>query len=310
MIAIRQSYLVMTALTSCALAMGCAGKKSSDARAPTTSSTAIENTNDKPVIPGADDGLEVRSWVTDDRFGQVGRALAKLSADVNASSTDDTMSAELRARWEANGLRWTRLPAAALSDLERQLPAIKMRQASWIGWTTRWSEIFRGGSEPGVHRVSAPLIVSDDGQQQSAAQGSSRFIARTWTAPHASESSELAWRLRLELAVQTTRVEPPNSDLLKRPLSLGAERDGTVYERLTLETALEAGWVYVVTAEQPGIVWTVEPAAEPEQGDQTLGPQLPRPLTIGESMMTSMRATQAGERAKALLVLVPRVPTP
>lgn len=248
-----------------------------------------------PSIRGGTNGLEVRWWLTGDTNARVAAVLAPYAANPVPMTPAQTE------RWNLNGLRMVRAPLADLPALQSQLPPIAAIQSTWLGWAREWIEAMRG------RRVRPDRALLIDANPRELPAGSLRFLARAWSAPSASGPV-----LRIELATQLLEQAKLDiqSDPYASPVILPAEQEGEVFRGLTLAAALEPGFVYIITAEKPGIVWGEEtdqpeesPAAEP-----SFGPEVAGPLTLGQAMLSATAADTGSAPAKALVVLVPRVP--
>ncbi len=252
--------------------------------------------NFDPSIRGGTNGLEVRWWLTGDTNARVAAVLAPYI------SNPLPMTPAQAERWNLNGFRMVRAPLAHLPSLQSQLPPIAAIQSTWLGWAREWIEAMRG------RRVRPDRALIIDANPRELPAGSLRFLARAWSAPSASGPV-----LRVELATQLLEQSKLDiqSDPYARPAILPAEQEGEVFRGLTLAAALEPGFVYIITAEKPGIVWGEETDTPEERltNDPSFGPELPRPLTLGQAMLSATAADTGSAPAKALVVLVPRLPT-
>jgi len=242
-----------------------------------------------------DDGLEVRWWLADDSEGAVGRALAALGAE--ESPATETAAAS----WSLNGVRWMRLPASKLGELEAALPAVQQKEQGWMGWASTWTEVYRARAESGG------VVVADVEGSRLLAPGRARLIARCWTAPEFGTEGGLVQRLRLEMTVQSVSARRRGRDDLTGQGGTGIEDQGPVVRGLTVETALDEGFIEVITAERPGVVWGVDEAPAGETAGSGYGPPAPEVRTVGDVLMVTSGVGRGAPALKAVLVLVPRV---
>ncbi len=269
------------------------------------------------MLTTADSGIEIHWWITSDADHRVGARLARM---LEPALPQDPA---LRSLWRSAGLRLVRAPVSDMIPLERDLPASHMRRHQWVGWATRWTEIFRGRRAGG----RAPLIV--EGRRISLPMGTLRVLMRAWPGPDPQDHTRAI--VRLELAFQLHHPEPAAArSLLEPPTFTPLEEEGPVFRSLTLETSLEDGYIYIITAEAPDIDWHASDA-EPEPDDvipddvapskpadastQTagssgdpFGPPVSSALTIGQAMMTASGSESQIGSAKVLLIILPRAP--
>lgn len=274
----------------------------------------------EPILSTARHGVEVHWWIADDTDGAVAKVLSRYLSPL--MPTDD----DLRRRWQGNGLRMVRIPAEEITLLQRRLPPLRARRRLWVGWNSTWDEVFQGRRAGGA---GALLI---DGQRASLPAGVLRFIARAWPAPRLEGDALRGFTsppiARLELACQL-HIDPVlnAADVFQEPRQIPPQDAGPVFHTLTLETALEDGFAYVITSESPDVAWeSLQPADSPhppappappddaEDGAfdafaaEPLGPPSVRALTIGQAML-SARFEETGIRDFRVLVLIlPRCP--
>jgi len=258
-----------------------------------------------PIVTTADAGLEVHWWITDDTDGAVGRALA--------AWTDPAMPPDpaLRDAWSLNGFRMVRAPALDLAEISTRLPPVHMRQRQWVGWVTRWTEVFRGRRAGGA----VPLLI--DAQRRSLPRGTLRVLLRCWPSFEGTGDAPERAVARLELAFQMDESgDEPAQSAFAAPAVVAPQSEGEVFRALTFSGALEEGFIYIITGEAPGVEWKPgAPGRAPESGPsasgaatESLGPPVSAPLTLGEAMFTRRADEDAGPPVKALLVLLPRTP--
>lgn len=269
----------------------------------------------EPIVAASRHGLEVHWWIADDTDGVVGEALRAFAEPALP------LSPELRERWRVNGLRMVRLTVEQFDALQRTLPPLHARRRLWVGWVTQWQEIFRG------RRAGGPAGLLVDGQRRSLPAGALRLIARAWPAPGLAEEGHragaIAPQARLELALQLQAERPRSAtDVFEQPSLLPAEQEGTVFHPLTLETALEDGFVYLITSEDPQIEWSAgaAPAREPPppgaeeiplldvSPEDVFGPPASGALTLGEAMLSATYEETGARDFRVLIALLPRCP--
>lgn len=267
-----------------------------------------------PMLTTVDSGVEIHWWITSDADHRVGARLARM---LEPALPQDPA---LRSLWRSAGLRLVRAPIRDMISLERDLPASHMRRHQWVGWATRWTEIFRGRRAGG----RAPLIV--EGRRISLPMGTLRILMRAWPGPDPQDHTRAI--VRLELAFQLHLSEPAAArSLLEPPTFTPLEEEGPVFRSLTLETSLEDGYIYIITAEAPDIDWQASEDPDEEipddatpskqagastratgSGGDPFGPPVSSALTIGEAMMTASGSESQIGSAKVLLIILPRAP--
>lgn len=260
-----------------------------------------------PIVTTAETGIEVHWWIADDTDGAVGRVLANFAEPAHP---DDSA---LREAWALNGFRMVRAPALELDAIVASLPPVRIHQRQWVGWVTRWTEIFRGRRAGGA----TPLLI--DARRRSLDRGLTRALLRAWPSFDSEGDSPARAVARVDLAFQLSRV-PDEASLpaFATPEIVPPELEGDVFGALTLSDAMEEGFIYIITGETPGVTWRAgsgasgpppEPARAPERaGPDPLGPPVSAPLTLGEAMFTRRADENAGPPVKALLVILPRTP--
>lgn len=313
------------ASTAIALVGGCAPEPAAISPERAISTEAPQRgTDPAPVLTGVSEGVEVHWWLADDVGGGVGACLEPF---IEPPWPPDPA---LRERWEKSGLRLVRLPRAKFAALQSKLPAVRPRYRQWVGWPSTWIEIFRG------RRVgAAPLALA--GARFDPPAGISRMLMRCWPVP-GTEGDAVTLQLELLFQVQTRGAEA-SRDPFERPRIDPPEREGENIPAIALRAAIEDGYVYVITAETPGVVWP-KSSAPPQQRDgagfappiddaretaqasepsDAVGPPLPTALTeeeqpaprhvsFGEAMMTSTGEKPDAPRHKVVLVVLPRAP--
>jgi len=217
-------------------------------------------------------------------------------------------------RLRSAGLRLMRARRADLATLERELPPTRTRRREWLGWFSRWTEIFRGRRAGG----GAPLLVA--GRRESFDAGTLRLIARAWPAPglerHASP------RVRLDLAVQLVPDPKPLTEtIFEQPRAIDPAHAGHVFGETALELTLEDGLIYILTSAPPSASWDVgdEPASDPRPelppgppspgvDFRSFGPPASTARSVGEAMFSATSEETGSADLNVVLVLLPRAP--
>jgi len=269
----------------------------------------------EPIVVGAREGLEVTWWIADDQDGTVGSVLASFSPE---SPSSELIQDDL-ARLEASGLRLVRLPVSQFEPLMNAIPPVQPRYRRWVGWVTQWTEVFRGRRIGG----NAPIIVADE--RRLLPRGIVRLLARSWPSPPKETGGPP--RVRIELAIQIFSPEA-QPDPFSTPSLAKPETQGLIIRELVVNFEASPGSIYVLTSEEPSVVWkasqkreTAESAAgfapPPIEVDEnesaptafpTFGPPVESLRTIGQAMMSSSAEENGSRSIKAILVLYPREP--
>lgn len=262
----------------------------------------------EPIVSGNADGLEVHWWLADDSGGAIGAALAPYAADLQP---EDRVT---RTRWESSGLRLVRVPVDRWAAVAPLLVPLHQRTRDWIGWAPQWREVFRG------RRVGGEQPVVIEGERTNPERSLLRVLLRAWPAPPADPAVRRP-EVRAEIAFQLLPPDTTRRDPFARPKIVPPEEEGTILRRLTMQSALDPGYVYVLTAEAPGVTWEsrsdfpVEPSpASDEEADSSMeeliaGPPSSGPRTLGEAGLGASAAETKNRPAKAVIVFVPRVPS-
>jgi hypothetical protein len=197
------------------------------------------------------------------------------------------LSVETIQRWRASGLRIYAVPQDALSELETRLRLVGPVQRQWLGELPVWTDVAQGPwDEQG-------MTVEIAGDTVRLGPGRLRMLARAWTAPIQGDEGPRP-SLRLELVPQH---EPWQSEQEKLMLDAGLgkpdERRGLPIERLSVGASLTTDDALVIV-----------PMDAPEQ--LNLAPFKDPPRTFGQAML-SRPATETTARARAVLVILPRI---
>jgi len=198
-------------------------------------------------------------------------------------------------------------------QIEQSLPSIQQRHRQWVGWATRWTEVFRGRPTSGI----GPVII--DGAARTLPRGTLRVLARCWPAPAQATGPEGSFNVRIELLFQHVPEEAPTAAaVFTEPKVRLPEDEGELIASLSWTGALEPGFVYVIAPESPGLTWggTKKPAAPSDTSppDQPTpapvsGPAVRGPPTLGEAMMAWAPGEAARGAPKAVIMLLPRPPS-
>ena len=263
-----------------------------------------------PVISGSDaemaegvEGLEVVWWVAEDSDGRVAETLSTYEP------ADDVLDPTTREIWRENGFRMVRLPATEFSRLVVDLPPQTQLNRQWIGWSPRWTDMFRGRVAGG----DEPLLLN--GTRLNLPKGVARMICRIWRSPGSADGTGLPWMgvMRMEMAMQL--YDEPQVDaasFFMEPRMEPEENRGFIVTDLSASGLLSPGYMYVITGEKPLVEWWSdgEPPVTDSAGLSRPGPPAAPLRTLGEAMLTG-RADETGRfPVRVLVVLSPRLERP
>lgn len=300
------------ALLAASLLAGCAGDTRQEAAplpvpAPVPEASA-HPAPAEPIVTGATEGLEVHWWLADDSGGAIGAALAPYATDLQP---DDRAT---RGRWESSGFRLVRVPSDRWPTVEPALVPLHQRTKDWIGWTPQWREVFRG------RRVGGEQPIVIEGERTDLPRGLLRVLLRSWPAPPADPAVRRP-EVRVEIAFQLLPVDARSRDPFARPKIVPPEEEGAILRRLTMQSALDPGYVYILTAEAPGVTWerrSDSPVDAPASDDGERagamdelipGPPASGPRTLGEAGLGASVDETKNRPAKAVIVFIPRAPS-
>jgi hypothetical protein len=278
------------------------------------------------VVRGASSGLELWWWVvTDQRIvrSTLPGGVAKPGEPppppaIRISETGDTIerqlspylsrpvpiSDELKKRWRDCGLRAGCVPVKDLETIETSLRLTGPVQRQWLGEMSAWTDVIRGPE------FAASRVVMLGDKPEELGPGRLRLMARCWTYPITAAAGSPTAALRLELVPQ---FEPESSDRgrLKAAGIVASEEEQTrMFSELQAGLAIDARKgvpdAIVIVPDRPDADWAklVDPSA-PDGGDS--GPNPDVPPTLGETML-SMPAVKDSARARAVVILIPRLP--
>lgn len=287
----------------------------------TTATAVSKPPTASPVVQGEASGLEVWSWlVVDPRVlpAPFAHADGEAPAEPRVRVIDNRpsletllshdlerpvpMSDEARERWKACGFRIVAVPAADLEPMQDHMRVSGQVQRQWLGEVNRWTDIARGPetTEPRPVRLDTGDLVLDPGRTS--------LMVRCWSTPISSEGGHPVPALRLQLVPEFT----PDVDPVKKwsaAAGLSASTQGQTFARLMLDLVLtKPGEAYLITADAPGVDWARPDAPAQETSEGGAGPVPPRAPTLGEFML-SAPAAMGQPRVRAVIVLVPRIPT-
>lgn len=207
------------------------------------------------------------------------------------------LTEEQAARWRAAGLRMVAVPIADLDRLQSSLRLVGGVQQQWLGELPAWTDIVRGRAE------EAPTVVATDDGVAKLEPGRLRLLARCWMAPLTGPSGEPAPVLRLEM-IPEHQPDRPEPVRMLQAAGLGAGDGDVLFRRLAVAVSVGAGDAYLIIPEKPAAEWRSE---SKDAGPEATGPDAAPPPTLGEAMLSSP-ARNGSARARAVIVLIPRVP--
>ncbi len=306
-----RQFACASALVAASLLAACAGdaeREATPAQQPQTLAEVSTPAPAEPIISGVAEGLEVHWWLADDSGGAIGAALAPYASDLQPE--DRTT----RTRWESSGFRLVRVPTDRWPAVERALVPLHQRTKDWIGWTPQWREVFRGRRVGGEQ----PIVV--EGERTDLPRALLRVLLRAWPAPPADPAVRRP-EVRVEVAFQLLTPDARSRDPFARPKIVPVEEEGTILRRLTMQSALDPGYIYVLTTEAPGVAWerrSDSPVEAPPEGDGEdeesieefiAGPPASGPRTLGEAGLGASADETKNRAAKAVIVFIPRAPS-
>lgn len=280
------------------------------------------------VVRGASSGLELWWWVVTDqrivhssgpatpakpgdpppppafRIVETGESIETLLAPyVNRPVP---ISDDLKKRWRECGLRAVCVPIKDLETIEGSLRLTGPVQRQWLGELSAWTDVIRGPE------FSSSRVVMLGDKPEELQPGRLRLMARCWTYPVTAAAGSPTAAFRLELVPQ---FEPETSDR-SRLHAAGVVTTVPEEDQTRMFTELQAGLAIdaragepdaiVIVPDRPDADWTkhVDPL-NAEDGDA--GPTPEVPATLGETML-SVPAIKQAPRARAVVILIPRLP--
>ncbi len=240
-------------------------------------------------IVGPKNGLLIRVWEIEDNPERIASAIKQLGVQ-------ELLEESQREDFRRNGLRLVRVWAEDLNLLLQAFDGASSNTAGWHGQVYSWAELLR-------HQINAqPIAVAVDGHVKRYRNGTFRLMMRSWTV-----SMEDGPRLQLQLLPQ---FDKPQSISI-RGFRTDNKVQGEVFRSFTVETLLEAGFVYVLTYASPEAVWEIgkkpgdekpQDAADAEPG--AAGPDTILPPTYGELMCR----TTGRYPTRRILIFEPTIP--
>jgi len=256
--------MTFTALAGCLI--GCATDQPSHTgavkRGGTSSALATPALDpDEPAVINRI-GVEVRSWVINEREDDIARALRSVE-----SAQPERVGVSEEA-WKRAGMRVLRVNRADLPRLQAELsprvgqfsldkfePGQRVSSApiavqrQWLEQGARWSVAARGPefARGGVIGLSDTRVALPP--------GTLRLLARCWPVPVPGDSGVDA-EMRIQLVPQHAdgRLETPDL-LAPRTTTTDATNEGLVFRRLLLTLTLRAGEAVLIVPESPGRSW-------------------------------------------------------
>ncbi len=284
-----------------------------DRRITTARTAPIPRAAPGPIVSGEAIGIEVHWWIADNARAEIPRALEPYIDD------PEPIPADLRARWNAAGLRIVRIPLADLPAIERAATPLSERNRTWHHAAGIWVEFFRA-----KHAATNSGAFKINRRHYKGPPGVLRFIGRTSIVP----TNQRTAAIRLELAAQVHRNPTAADDVFRLPTAITPLQQGRVFDHLTLRADLLPGFAYVITSETPGVSWRDEPPTEDDTDPRDLQPDPPAPSpsasfgpaaraipSLGQALLAVPPASRSGSLNKPaqptgriLLVLIPRAP--
>jgi hypothetical protein len=296
------SVLNQMLIAAILIAGGCAAPESTgDASSSRVEQSMVQGRQQEFLrqFTNVENGLEIRRWVVPedpDNLLRIGEALAQIARP----SPLPPATIDLLRR---NGLRLVAIPFDRLDALAAQLDPLALNLTEWHGQIVQWRALHE-------RSVGADgRVVAIDGRVRRFDNGRFQLLARSWPV-----SMEDGAYLHLDLVPFFERARAQRAELLPRQ----GEHRGDLMETLSLRLQLEAGFAYVLTAEDPEVNWPGDetrtrdsasaesrsrrrgPAAGPVDAR---GPATGAPATLGMLLLSDR--TQPPTRG--MLILVPNI---
>jgi len=207
-------------------------------------------------------------------------------------------------RWRENGLRLIKAPIDDLGAIRSALPVVGRVDRHWLGQSPRWIELLQGEA------IAENARVLQDGRPSGFAQGRMRLLGRAWTSP-----SPRGPMIRADLALQhvpANDVRLHTADPMAVTRRIAAEARGSVLTELTANAQLEPGYAYLIVPEDPSRTWLAGGSMTPAplfNWGEIAGPPAPPMPTIGQALLTGAPLHAGRADLRAVVILVPRVPT-
>lgn len=206
-------------------------------------------------------------------------------------------------RWKASGLRLVAVPVADLDKIQSAIPLVGQVQRQWLGELSAWTDIIDGPTQADSSSLSV-----DDGVVH-LEPGRLRLLARCWTVPVPGESGDPMPAFRLELVPQHEPTRTEQQRLLAAAgLGTPSDAEGTIFRTLAVGITTTQPDAYLIVPDRPVADWRAAPAAAATDEPGPTGPRAEPPRTLGEAMLSSS-ATVRSPRTRAVIVLIPRLPS-
>lgn len=256
----------------------------------------------RPVLRGAENGLEMHWWVV-----QSDPAVLRESLRPYAEAPDG-LSASEREALASQGLRVVRVPLAEVSALRESLRVRGRTERKWLGQAPWWIEALRGA-------LTGETLVGSEGHVVTLPSGRLRVLARAPGAVHARGPV-----MRADLAIQhlprTTELLPSLTERDARR-GLKPQQQGRVFARSVASLKMHEGYAYLLVCDHPGTPWaehadnelTQTYAAVPAAERAHMGPPTVTIPTVGERLLRKPAPVYSGQDPlTAVVVLAPRLP--
>lgn len=211
-------------------------------------------------------------------------------------------------RWRRAGLRIIAVPVGEVDALVASLTSAGAGDERWWTEVPNWSPIAAGpwGADRTLSTGSGVAAVGP---------GRTRLLARAWFEPWIGDSGVEA-TVRVELVPQRERPrEDRTLSGLEAPAKPGGAPDaGPVLAELALTVRARGGDAYVIVGASPDADWS---GGSGGGAGSAIGPDVPRALSVGESMLADPGSVDKGEGSvrvrtptRVLIVLRPNIPQP
>ncbi|MCC6660178.1 MAG: hypothetical protein IT437_04760 [Phycisphaerales bacterium] len=255
----------------------------------------------RPVVRGAQDGLEMWWWVVSGEHAPVTPLLVPyLDRPVPLPDADIQ-------RLRRGGLRVVSVPLDDLAGLQARLPTIGAVQHQWLGQVPAWTDVVSGPPRPDRTTVDVGdgLLALEPGRL--------RMLLRCWVVPD-PDTEGTAWpagAVHIELAPQHVPDARHARPTLSAKHAVPAPEDqGLVLGRFAASFTMKGGHAILLVPESAAADWTtpVAPATPDQPRNGPVGPQVAAPPTIGEALLAGRVDEKSGRRTRAIIVLIARAP--
>ncbi len=250
-------------------------------------------------------GVEIRSWVVNDREGDIARALRPLEIEQPVGTGAQASGASDLDAWKRAGLRVLRVNRADLIRVQAELsprvgvfsldkfdagqrvssvPVAVQRQ--WLEQGSRWNIAARGPE------LAQGGVIALNDSRVAVPPGALRLLARCWPVPVPGDSGVEA-DMRVQLVPQHDSGRQETADLLApRTTTADVTLQGQVFRRLLLTLTLKPGEAVLIVPESPSRSWQEvldRPPEEPAAVTDTMNaPDATAPIArLGEVRRTS-----------------------